>query len=487
MEPQVTRKAPRRVLVDAATGRKPKSVARLRDWEYLERSMHRLICAWGRYFDEWSDMVTVHRQVWEQAECVTRLRQRLTEFPGRQGNLDQPVSPKLERLVNVVLDAPSHDDAIDGVYQILSNAITKSYTDYCTTTMPVHDAPTIALLQDLSHTKESMRLWRRDYRRRRPHQTEPDYAERINREIATCGRLDEAIGLDDGTTPAAPVGVNTDFKLPRYPARPRATRPTVNIMPYLHADFSESIEARRLFWMIGYMREMNLAVNQLTWIWDTPDMPWDFHRDISRHLWDESRHGDSGYSRMRDFGIGLSEVGFGAYGNEPWEISERPPLRPQRHDSEPGDLPASGEREPATPEQFYEDVFNIGMIAETGHFEVKREGYEDFRAGGDMESAEMMLFDIIDEQSHVQYAHKWLDALAERAGVDNSGYKQRAAEIRVEHQARSSARAEENRKTLSRDPANPAFKLYSDLLQRTREIHPLTNAATATGRRELPS
>jgi hypothetical protein len=82
----------------------------------------------------------------------------------------------------------------------------------------------------------------------------------------------------------------------------------------------------------------------------------------------------------------------------------------------------------------YDAVFFIGMIAETGHFVVKRQAYDDFLEGGDLESAEMMLFDIIDETTHVQYAHKWLPLLAERAGVDDAGYKERAAKMRKEAQ-----------------------------------------------------
>lgn len=46
----------------------------------------------------------------------------------------------------------------------------------------------------------------------------------------------------------------------------------------------------------------------------------------------------------------------------------------------------------------------------------------------------MMLFDIIDETTHVQYAHKWLPLLAEKAEIDNADYKVRAAQIRREAQ-----------------------------------------------------
>ena len=123
------RAAPRVAQVDENTGRKPKTVARLADWEYLEKSIHRLICGWGSFFADWDDIVAVHRHVWEASECVRRLRERLVQFPGTTGNLDAPVSPCLEKLVNTVLLAPSHQDAVDGIYHLLSGALVASYLD----------------------------------------------------------------------------------------------------------------------------------------------------------------------------------------------------------------------------------------------------------------------------------------------------------------------------------------------------------------------
>ncbi len=160
---------PRTVEVEADSGRKPRTVARLRDWEYLERSIMRLIAGWGRYAAEWQDKVVVHRQIWEQAECVRRLRDRLTQFPGSVHNLDQPVSARLEKLANTVLLAPTHQDAVDGIYQILTGALTLAYLTYIQQAHPVHDAPTVAMLHEIVAIKEQQRLWLRDYRRRYPH------------------------------------------------------------------------------------------------------------------------------------------------------------------------------------------------------------------------------------------------------------------------------------------------------------------------------
>jgi hypothetical protein len=455
----------REIQVAPDSGGKPKIVARLNDWQYVERSIHRLIAGWGRHFDDWQDIVTVHRHVWEQAECVRRLRERLVQFPGTTGNLEAPVSARLEKLVNTVLLAPSFQDAVDGIYQILSGALTRSYLFYAQAAHPVHDAPTVATLHELVSIKEQMRLWLRDYRRRHPHVTDATYREAIERELEACEQFSRGLPVEG--TPAAPVGVNTDFRLRKHPARPANTERKHDIMPHLKRDFPHDLEARRLFWCYGYMLEMNLAIDQLRWIYDGHFMPWEFLQDISRHLWDESRHGDSGHSRLLDFGITIQEVGFSTYGVQWKEV-------------DPNET-----TEPLSREELYRKVYSTGMIAETGHFHVKREAYEDFKTGGDLESAEMMLFDIIDETTHVQYAHRWLPVLAEKAGVDNSDYKERAV---AEREGIQQAHNDYIRGLQQNPPAleDASFQLYQNLLQRMREKQPLSNAATCPPRSPLP-
>lgn len=125
-------------------------------------------------------------------------------------------------------------------------------------------------------------------------------------------------------------------------------------------------------------------------------------------------------------------------------------------------------------QDIYEAVFFTGMVAENGHFIVKNESYDDFRDSEDLESAEMMLFDIIDETTHVQYAHKWLPVLAERAGVSNDGYRKRASRIRKELQMEADQRVEAARASINTD--SEAYRHYQALLERIRKVSPIKSS-----------
>jgi len=466
-ETDTTSRPARARQVDAASGKKPKVVAQMSDWQYLERSLHRMIAGWGRHFPAWEDKIAACRHVWEQSECVRRLRERLAEFPGTNGNQNAPVSARLETLVNMVLLAPSHEDAIDGIYQVLSGALFRSYLSYVESAHPVHDAPTVALLQEIVRVKEQQRLWLRGYRRRHPHTTDAAYAAAIERVLADCGNLTGALPVEG--KPARPVGIGTLFRPSLRAAKPESQRPRFNLMTEIERDFTHSVEARRLFWCYGYMMEQNLADEQLVWIYDAYDMPWEFMQDVSRHLWDESRHGNSGHSRLLDFGITLERIGFPDYAA----------LEPQLTDPEWGK--AGGVFPELTPLDLYNKVFGIGMVAETGHFPVKHEGYADFKEGGDMESAEMMLFDIIDETTHVQYAHRWLPVLAARAGVPDEDYRQRGLQERKRCQQDADIRLAALQAT-ALDTGSDAYAEYQALLKIARGHQLLSNEATCLPR-----
>lgn len=469
-------------LVDAFTRTKPKTVDLLNDWQYLERSIHRILAGWGRRLPGWHDKSALHRHLWEQSEVVNRLRLRVKEFPG--GKPDAAVSARLEELANAVLLAPTLDDALEGVHGLLGKALVAAYVDYATRAHPIHDAPTLAMLHEINQIKAGQWLWFREYRRRHPHTTDTAYAERVRTLISGLHDLQQA---QLATSPEArPAGVGTDFTLPKFSAREFPTKPKHDFMPYVRADFTTNLESRRLFWAYAYMLEKNLPDDQLPWLYYGHEMPWDWHADVSRHLWDESRHGDSGYSRLLDFGISIEEVGYPSYNNDD-QIKVLDQIAGGKkttefadYINEMSDIP----EEPMTPKELYEAVFFIGMIAENGHFIVKNEAYKDFQEGKDMESAEMMLFDIIDETTHVQYAHRWLPLLAEKAGIKHDDYRQRASKIRAEYE--SGEKEKVATLQLSRDPGDPAYAFYQDLLTRIRRVAPLANANSCPERSPKP-
>ncbi len=97
----------------------------------------------------------------------------------------------------------------------------------------------------------------------------------------------------------------------------------------------------------------------------------------------------------------------------------------------------------------------------------------------------MMLFDIIDETTHVQYADRWLPVLAEQAGCDNTGYRERAVKARAEKQQDELLRIEEAKK-LPRTPDFAPWKRYQDLLEKIHRVSPFSSEFKSEWRSPKP-
>lgn len=475
-----------RLVVGRTSRHIPQNVPLLNQWQYGERAIHRLIAAWGRQMVEWDGKAALHRQIWDQAEIIRRMRDRISQFPG--GKPDAPVSGAFARVADAAVRAPSFEDALDGIYKLILPALTKAYVDYTQHAHPVHDAPSLALFHEINTLKAQHYSWYRAYRRRHPHQTNAVYAAAVLGALADAGNFLEVLPVNEADKTTLPCPPDSNFFLPAISFREKGWSPKFNLYPYFSADFSHDIEARRLFWGVAYTQEMNLPDDQLAWLYYADWMPWDWHYDISRHLWDESRHGCSGHSRLQDWGISIQDVGFVPYNRElllrhPEGISlQKSIIQPWKPEDQ---VDFTAAKTPMTKADMYEVVFLTGMVAETGHFSVKNEGYNDFREAEDLDSAEMMLFDIIDETAHVQYAHRWLPLLAGHAGIDNTGYRERAVDERNQRQA-AEMKIVEEAKTLPRDLSYAPYAHYQYLLEKVRQACPINETEKFTNRSYRP-
>jgi hypothetical protein len=405
----------------------PNAYVLLSNWRYLEYGILRMIAGWGRCAGDWEDKLAVCYHTWLQAQIVDRCRRRLEMYPG--GRADGPVNAVFETIANAVLLAPSWPDAMAGVHDVLTPLLVETYTRYIASSHPVHDRPTHELLRDIIGLKRIEREWYEDFRRRHPHTIDSGYLRRIESALALIGG-DLGRSIEPLDVHAKTCGLATDFRLPITPGRVKNWDNAPNVIPLIECDWNHSIEARRLFFMIGYCWEMGVAEQQLRWIYHADFMPFDFIYAEARHMWDESRHGNSGYSRLRDFGLDFEHFGYSSYG-----------------------VTGEGYLPPMTPKDVYEAFYGVTQIAETGYFATKRYCFDDFAAHGDDASAEMMQYDIIDETSHVEYGRLWLDEIAQRAGVSED-YRTRGAADRIAAQRKSDQRVEMMRKILAGyDPA----------------------------------
>ncbi len=462
----------------------------LAQWQYVEYSAMRVLCGWGRDAREWDDKLQMCYGAYLQSQNTDKLRNRLEMFPG---NPDAPVHGDFETALNTLFAAPNFNQAMAALHELVYPTLDAAYRAYMDSSNPVHDAPTHKMLREILADRQEQTAWYSGFKMREGLALSADFADKV-----LCGL--ESVGSFETPIPAAepfarPAGKHTDFQMNIAPGLVPGGDQAPNIMPFLELDWSDSVEARRLYFMIGYLWEMGVAEMQLRWLFYADFMPWEFLRDEARHMWDESRHGNSGKTRLESFGLSIRDVGYTSYGAA---LNE-------------GTLP------PMTPRDVYEAFYNVTQIAETGYFKTKGYCFEDFRDGGDAQSAEMMQFDIIDETSHTEYGRVWLEAMMRRAGVEED-YRARATKERHEAFDKAGQKVETYRRFLATGELPPsadkgageqgasvvpgdsdsladfchtlkddaARAHYEHLIAVVREQQPLSNAHTAPVRPHLP-
>jgi hypothetical protein len=141
---------------------------------------------------------------------------------------------------------------------------------------------------------------------------------------------------------------------------------------------------RERYFAVNFLQEVQAADSCAAILFEAPDMPWDFYFDLSRHMWDESRHAIFGEKKLEDLGITAAEGG----------LSSK----------------AYAMRQTLTPLDRYAAL----STQEADAFPGKHIALKDAIAHGDTVSSMAWSYDIADETQHVRFGARWLPVMVEK-------------------------------------------------------------------------
>jgi hypothetical protein len=153
---------------------------------------------------------------------------------------------------------------------------------------------------------------------------------------------------------------------------------------------------RERFHAMNFLQEVQAADTCASLLFETPDLPWEFYFDLSRHLWDESRHAMFGERKLESIGLTAAAVGLSSNA-----YAMRQTLAPL-------------------------DRYAVLSTQEADAFPGKHAGLKDALEHGDRMSAMTWSYDIADETQHVRYGAKWIPVMIEKIGDPRSVEQVRA-------------------------------------------------------------
>ena len=354
----------------------------------LEMELARLLAGWLPGIVDWETKHAIAKQVWDCAEDSRRLRTRLWEL--RVPDPDRDALPRARGLVARLAAAANETELLAGTHLVLVRAMLEAYRDQLAITHPVYDAPSLPVLRRLVESKEAQLAWAErvvgDACEDESVQAGVTRWQRYAAEVVASAGGDAGNG-PSGEDPVPPPGYQDPLP---FPAARRDDRFVLAFEsgPTLVPGDAES---EVLYQFANYGAEMQAAETLGSTMWEVVGMPWEFYHDIARHTMDEARHARLGEARLAELGHALTDFPHST-ANYAW-------------------------RQLMDPLQRY---CTLTLVIEADSFAYKHETYQKHVTRGDQESAQAVLFDIIDETMHVRWGRRWVPALMERYGYEAS-------------------------------------------------------------------
>jgi len=370
----------------------------LKRFYIFERQLMRALAGWYIQTPGVELKFFLGGEQWLSSQHADSLRARVLELRYPRRDVDKKWDQDLLVFMDELLKAANLSEFLAGVYDVALAALRDEIQEYLDRTDPLDDAPTVYRLRHIAYDTatriEQMHLLEQ------PDATDTsEWRDYLSQRLASIGGLS---GLHERD--AAPIDPGRPgFQVQRSARRDPRFRTARFHLPhenkYDKAGAAawkriESLDKRvamQVWSAISHFNEIWAGEAPASVLFDLSGEPWDFYLDLSRWIWDETRHSMMGYRAMQGWG---------------WDVPSLIPYGDALYNAL-GPMPPA--QRLALLYYFEEGLLRSG----TKQVELKI-----LEASGDDGSAHDMDYDWADEAIHVGYGFKWLRHLL---GDDNAG------------------------------------------------------------------
>ena len=338
----------------------------------------------------WKQRKELPALVFRSLRCVQDLRERGRELGVSFEAMHFSGNVAGRELIEALCYAENSAELLKAGVVITHGVLIAAIEDYLKRNEGVYDLPSVALLEADRDELKSQIAWAETALRELATEADVrpgrDFIQRIESLAATLPKLlrehtargGEPLrqGRRCGVLPFADAKLPLKFHHLEFGPEPLSKDP-----PY--AD-------RERYHAVNFLQEVQAADSCASMLFESPDMPWDFLFDLSRHMWDESRHAMFGERKLLELGESAAVAG----------LSTK----------------AYAMRQTLTPLDRYAAL----STQEADAFPGKHVGLKDAIAHNDAVSAMAWSYDIADETQHLRFGTKWIPVLREKTNDPRS-------------------------------------------------------------------
>ena len=249
------------------------------------------------------------------AEYVTAIRQRVGEMREPPLGLEKVPHKSLQLLMDEVIASPTTEELILGVYSVVLPAILEASARLQNEAHPLADAPTVRLAKLIQfELKEVLDFGSQAIQCLVTSEfqgSSKTWLELLKNCLVSAGGLDGS-QVSDESLPLQPIYSIQPYRYQGEPKRDERFQDSYNAGVNPEAFlYDERFTARDKTLMMYYkrIREIDVPEMMASILYELrEDEPWEFHKEMSRQLWDEARHAMMGEVGFASLGIDWSMI-----------------------------------------------------------------------------------------------------------------------------------------------------------------------------------
>src|SRR5581483_1293566 len=293
---------------------------RLLRFFYFERNILRALAGWSMGTPEFEVKVEFGRHIYWHAEAGMKIRTRLSELRTAEETTDKFQSAEIAELFSELLYSETPAHLVAALYGVFLPHLKQAYLEHSAHTDQVADAPTVRMILHILSDYEEMIAWGKGaieayvqggYNEAELHK----WQYHIEKLLRSMGGI-----TGTGTLMPRPDSLRSEGK-PPFERSFIATRdPRFGTFEHTYEyqvadggriEYATDFDKLRLNLVRTQRDEMDAIETFGNVLYEIRDVPFGFDYDLSRIIWDETRHTELGHKAME------------ALGHDPYDLLNR--------------------------------------------------------------------------------------------------------------------------------------------------------------------
>jgi hypothetical protein len=287
------------------------TVTFLRRYNFVLRRLHEVAAAHLPGTAQWEVKCALGLHLWIDAEHCAALRARIAEMRVPPLGLDVVPDAHLQAALEELLRAGNTVELLAGVYGAVRPALREAIIRHLERCNPLFDHPTVRVLRTVLREQEEILDWgERALEALTNGREAAAQADAFRTQVGSYITAAGGVG-GDLTRPAesalpAPRWDGSEYEMELQPHRDQRFREPFNATAQIDDYYQDSsLPADERTFALAYkrLREMDVPEWMAPIIFRTRGKPFEYYRDLSRQLWDETRHAMMGEVALYRCGV----------------------------------------------------------------------------------------------------------------------------------------------------------------------------------------